>query len=106
MYNVTKKCMLIILPFSLLLMSCSHIPEITRPNDSASKSDWYAYYEDQFKAYGDEVKAPSEDAPPVQLQAYLEAKDSYEASVTRGWIIGGAVFALGLGVFIATIGQL
>jgi hypothetical protein len=105
MYIIFKKFICFLIPISIILTSCAHIPEITKPANG-DKADWLAYYEDQFEAFGDEVEAPRGEVPQAQLQAYIEAKDSYDASVTRGWIIGGVVLAIGLGAFIATLGQL
>ncbi len=104
MLIILKKFMCFLIPISIIFTSCSHTAEISKPTTS-DYEEWLAYYEDQFKAYGDEVEAPSGEIPQAQMEAYEEAKDSYDSSVTTGWIIGGVVLAIGLGVFIATLGQ-
>jgi len=104
MYIIFKKFICILIPISIILTSCSHIPEIIKPTNG-DKSDWLAYYEDQFKAFGDEVEAPSEDVSEAQMQGYIEAEDSYQSAQTVGLIIGVAALAIGLGVLIVTLVQ-
>ena len=105
MYNRFRKIFCIIIPISLLLASCSHTPEVTKPSNG-SKADWLAYYEDQFEAFGDEVEVPPKDVPEAQMQAYLEAKDSFESAETTGTIVSYAVLAIGLSALIVTLTQL
>ncbi len=104
MYIIFKKFICILIPISIILTSCSHIPEITEPTNG-DESDWLAYYEDQFKAFGGDVEAPSEDVSEAQIQAYLEAEDSYQSAQTVKLIVGVAALAIGLGLFIVTLVQ-
>ncbi len=78
---------------------------MAKPNNG-DESDWLAYYEDQFKAYGGDVEAPSEDVSEEQMQGYIEAEDSYQSAQTVKLIIGGAALAIVLGLFIATLVQI
>jgi hypothetical protein len=105
MFTSLKKFICVLIPISIILASCSHIPEITKPTNG-DKSEWFAYYEDQFKAYGDDVEPPSSKAPEEQLQAYIEAKDSFEAAAATSLIISIVVLAIGVGSLIFTLGQL
>ena len=86
-------------------MSCSHIPEVAKPSNG-DKAEWLAFYEDQFKAFGDEVEAPADQFSEAQMQAYLEAKDSYESAQTTSSILGYVALGLGAAVLIWTLTQL
>lgn len=104
MYIILKKFICILIPISIIFTSCSHTPEITKPTNG-DESDWLAYYEDQFKAFGGDVEAPSDDVSEAQKQAYIEAEDSYQSAQTVKLIVGVAALAIGLGLFIVTLGQ-
>ena len=106
MFIRLNKIICILIPISILLTACGpHIAEVVMPANG-DYAEWLTYYEDQFEAYGDEVEVPTGEVLVVQMQAYEEAKDSYDSSVTLGWILGGVALAIGVGVFVATLGDL
>jgi hypothetical protein len=96
----------IVIIMAMLLSACAtHTPYISKPSSEASKQQWLAYYGDQFKAYGDSVLPPPDDAPEVARQAYTEAKakwkkekQSEETVLAIFLIVAAAAAGVGLGM--------
>ncbi|MEJ2544972.1 MAG: hypothetical protein P8Y99_12970, partial [Calditrichaceae bacterium] len=74
-----------------------------KPDDSGSKAEWLKYYKDQFKAYGGEVEAPSDEASDAQKTAYQQARASWRRGVIVSYIVSGVVLAISIGVLVTTI---
>ena len=106
MYTVFKKLMNLLLISTILLMGCAYTPKIIKPADINDKSAWLEYYQDQFKAHGNEVTPPANKAPDVQKKAYQEAKSSWESLETRSTIIGIILLVISLGGLLNTIQQM
>jgi len=73
----------------------AHTPYISKPSSEASKQQWLGYYEVQFKAYGDSVLPPPDDAPEVARQAYTEAKAKWQKEQMMKGLKLGVVAGLG-----------
>ncbi len=105
MLNI-KKFICVFISCSILFSACAaHVAQIEKPTNT-EKADWLAYYEDQFKAYGEKVEAPEGDVPEVQMRAYIEAKDSFQSAQQVSTILGWVALGIGLSSLIVTLGQL
>ncbi len=106
MLTSVRKHFCLLLSVTLLLVSCAgHIAQIEKPVE-ADKDGWFAYYDDQFKAYGENVEAPAGDASEAQVQGYVEAKEAFDSAQTTALILGILAFAIGLGSLLGTLTQL
>jgi len=77
---VIRSIVLVLL--SVVVGCAGHKPKVPMPGESAGPAEWEEYYVDQFKALGDKVQPPSEQAPLEQRVAYQDVKRSFESGRT------------------------
>ena len=88
----------------VLLGCAAHRPVVPMP-DSASPIGWREYYADQFKAFGDKVQPPEENASLEQRVGYADAKSAYDRKKTIGTVVGICALGCSVILFIQTLSQ-
>jgi hypothetical protein len=105
MYLLFKKILSLFLIFSILMMGCAYTPKVLKPADTDDKTAWVKYYKDQFRAYGNKVTPPPDDAPDPQKSAYLAAKHSWVRSRVVGTILNVVLLTLCVSLLVSTYSQ-
>jgi len=106
MKSFPGRIVLLILITSLLFAGCAHKATVIKPADSGTQAEWVEYYKDQFKAHGDDVPIPGDDASNEQRMAYTEARDSFKTGQMISLGLGVFVLLIGLGSLLGTLSQL
>lgn len=88
------------------LAGCSrYTAKVPPPQAGAGPIEWKEYYEDQFKAYGDKVQPPSEDASLEQRVAYDDAHRSFKKKKAIGMTVSVVLLGCSALLLIGTLQQ-